>query len=232
MKAARPSTDADRVMVIFAVLIAIAVIGFTTLAILISAGYAPPFDEWLLRSLRRPDDPAVPIGPRWLGEVGRDLTALGGFTVLGLVTGAVAGFLYMAGKYHALFLLIASTFGGLGLSTLLKECFERPRPNIVPHLSYVMTSSFPSGHSMLAAVVYLTLGTLLAELVERRALKVYALAIAFIVTVLIGASRVFLGVHWPTDVLAGWCAGLAWALTCGLAAHILRKRGAVEAITA
>jgi undecaprenyl-diphosphatase len=120
----------------------------------------------------------------------------------------------------------------LGLSTLLKECFDRPRPDVVPHLAPVATSSFPSGHSMLAAVVYLTLGTLLAELVERGALKVYLQAIAVVITVLVGVSRVSMGVHWPTDVLAGWCAGLAWALTCGLVAHALRRRGEVETIRA
>jgi len=220
----------DRVVVVCAVLIAIAVVGFTTLAILISTGRAPPFDERLIRSLRRADDPSVPIGPRWLGEVGRDITALGGFAVLGLVTAAVAGFLLMTRKYHALVLLLASTLGGLGLSTVLKESFERPRPDIVPHLSYVRTSSFPSGHSMLAAAVYLTLGALLAELVQRRALKVYFLVIAVAITVLVGVSRVYMGVHWPTDVLAGWSGGLAWALTCGVIAHVLRRRGAVETI--
>ncbi len=131
---------------------------------------------------------------------------------------------------EALTLLLAATLGGLLLSALLKERFDRPRPQVVPHLSLAMTSSFPSGHSMNSAVVYLTLGSMLAGLSRELRLKVYFFCVAVILTFLVGVSRVFMGVHYPTDVLAGWCAGLAWSLSCGLTARRLRRRGLVERV--
>jgi undecaprenyl-diphosphatase len=122
---------------------------------------------------------------------------------------------------------IAASTGG-GLSTLMKVLFARERPDIVPHLSIATSPSFPSGHSMLAAVIYLTLGALLARFARRRRLRAYVLAVALLLTVLVGSSRVYLGVHYPSDVLGGWMAGLGWALLCWLAARYLQSRGAVE----
>jgi undecaprenyl-diphosphatase len=148
--------------------------------------------------------------------------------VLVLVTLAVLGFLLLARKYHALLLLLGATLGGLLLNILLKSYYERPRPTVVPHLSDVRTPSFPSGHSMLSAVVYLTLGAMLARLVERRRLKLYFVAVALLLAFLVGVSRVYLGVHYPTDVLAGWAIGLAWAVLCWLVTQYLQRRGAVE----
>jgi len=185
-------------------------------------------DERIVRALRRPDNPAIPIGPPWLHEVGRDITALGGVAVISGLTFVVAGFLLMRKQYHALWLVLVATFGGLGLSTLLKAIIARDRPSVVPHLSYVTTSSFPSGHSMLAAVAYLTLGSLLARLVVEWRVKIYILVVALLITFLVGVSRVYMGVHYPTDVLAGWAAGLVWASICWLVARALQHRGAVE----
>lgn len=212
-------------------LIVIGTWGFIKLADEVREGDTQTFDDWAVRSMRRADDPTRPIGPPWLAEVGRDLTALGGVSVLVLVTAGVAGYLLMAGKRHAMWLVLIATLGGLLISTILKYSFDRARPELVPHLSQVYTSSFPSGHSMLSAVVYLTLGSLLTRLVERRLLKIYFLTLAILVTFLVGISRVYMGVHYPTDVLAGWAAGLVWALICWLAAHYLRQRGAVEPLT-
>ena len=158
----------------------------------------------------------------------RDLTALGGVAVVGLTTAAVVGFLLIDRKRHAALLVAAATLGGQALSLVLKESFGRPRPDVVPHLMAASTSSFPSGHSLTAAVTYLTLGTLMARLVERRSLKLYVIGMALLVTALVGASRVYLGVHYPTDVLGGWAAGLAWAIGCGQAAQWLQRRGVVE----
>jgi undecaprenyl-diphosphatase len=202
--------------------------GFVTVAYKVSTGSTQDFDEWLLRALRNPGDPQDPFGPRWLEEMGRDLTALGGIAALTLVSTAVAGYLLISRKYRGLWLLVAATLGGMLIAGLLKEAFDRPRPTIVPHLSYVSSSSFPSGHSMLSAVVYLTLGTLLSRLVEQRRLKIYFLGIAILLTFLVGVSRIYMGVHYPTDVLAGWCAGLVWALLCASLARWLQQRGSIE----
>jgi len=202
--------------------------GFIGLADEVSEGDTQHFDDWAIRRLRRPDDPATPIGPKWLAEVGRDLTALGGVAVLSIVTGIVVGYYLILGKRNAAIFVLFATLGGLILSTLLKHLFDRPRPQLVPHLSQVYTSSFPSGHSMLAATVYLTLGSLLMRLAPKKRLKLYYLLVAWTLTVLIGLSRVYMGVHYPTDVLAGWTAGLVWALLCWLTARALQHRGAVE----
>ena len=156
------------------------------------------------------------------------MTALGGFGILTFLTFAAAGFLALSGKRRSMLLLLASVGGGQLLSTLFKRGFDRPRPDLVPHEALVYTASFPSGHAMMAAVTYLTLGAMLARVQPSRVLKVYVLALATIVTVAVGVSRVYLGVHWPTDVLAGWTAGAAWALLCWTAAGWLAQRGAVE----
>lgn len=198
---------------------------FIALADEVVSGDTGRFDEWSVRVLRNPEDPADPIGPRWLEEVGRDLTALGGMTFLALLTATVAGFLWLRGMYAAMGLVVIASLGGLLLSLGLKELFDRPRPDLVPHLSHVLTSSFPSGHSMMSTTVFLTLGTLLGRFVDELALKAYFLGIAIGLSILVGASRVYLGVHYPTDVLAGWAAGLAWALVCWLVARQLQHRG-------
>jgi undecaprenyl-diphosphatase len=202
--------------------------GFVEIADEVTEGETKSFDEWALRALRQPDDPATLRGPKWLHEVGRDMTALGGVAILFMITLAVIGFLWMQKKYHAMWVVVAATTGGLIISTLLKNIFARPRPQLVEHLSHVYTHSFPSGHSMLSAVVYLTLGALLARFIEGRWSKFYFLGIAMLLTFLVGVSRVYMGVHYPTDVLAGWTAGLAWAVLCWLVARYLQRRGAVE----
>ena len=202
--------------------------GFIALADEVREGDTQRFDDWAVRAMRRADDPSWPIGPHWLPEVGRDLTALGGVAVLSLTTAFVAGYLLIVRKYHAMWLVLAATLGGLLISTLLKHLIDRARPDLVHHLSHVYTSSFPSGHSMLSAVVYLTLGALLTRLASERRVKLYFLAAALLLTFLVGVSRVYMGVHYPTDVLAGWTAGLVWALLCWLVARYLQRRGAVE----
>jgi undecaprenyl-diphosphatase len=191
-------------------------------------GETGAFDQWLLRALRQPHDPAEPLGPRWLQEMGRDATALGGLGWLFFFTLVIAGFLWLEGKHRLVVLLLATTASGALISQALKMAFARPRPDIVPHLSHVMTSSFPSGHSLLSAVVYLTLGVMVAAAVPHNSQKIYALAVAVFITLIVGASRVYLGVHYPTDVLAGWLAGLVWALVCWLVARWLQRRGKIE----
>jgi undecaprenyl-diphosphatase len=191
-------------------------------------GESKVYDEWTIRFLRRTDDPSIPIGPAWMHEAARDITALGSMIVLVLVIAAVAGFLILRRKYGMLWLVLAASSGGIVLSQLMKNIFARPRPDLVPHSVKVFTASFPSGHSMMSAVVYLTLGTLLAQIVPGWKGKIYCLSIAVFFAVLVGLSRIYLGVHYPTDVMAGWAAGLVWALMCWFAAAWLQRRGAVE----
>lgn len=186
------------------------------------------FDEQVLKLMRRPDDLNVTIGPPWLHEAGRDITALGGVAVLSIVTITGAVFLLAIRKYHAMWLLIGSAVGALILSSLLKGIIQRERPDVVSHHSHVQTYSFPSGHSMLSAAIYLTLGVLLARFVKGWRIKAYLVGVALILAFLVGVSRVFVGVHYPTDVLAGWTAGGVWAIFCWTVANYLQQRGAVE----
>jgi undecaprenyl-diphosphatase len=202
--------------------------GFIALADVVFEGRTQNFDESVLRTLRQPDNPALPIGPDWVTEVARDLTALGGVTVLVLVTFSVAGFLLLDRKYAGMCFVLMAVISGLILSSILKASFDRLRPQIVPHLSDVYTSSFPSGHSMMSAIVYLTLGALLAKMVAFRRLKCYVLALAMLVTGLVGISRVYMGVHYPTDVLAGWTAGLVWATICLLVVRNIQPHAVIK----
>ena len=186
------------------------------------------FDERILASLRKADDPSVPVGPRWLSIAAEDITALGSATVLGLTVVVVVGFLVLKGLFrNAAFVLVASA-GGWLLNDLLKAIFARPRPSVVPHLREVFTLSFPSGHALTSAVVFLTLGALLMHVAERPIVKFYCLAVAVAATMLIGATRVYLGVHYPTDVLAGWMFGTSWALLCWLLARVLDRRAGLR----
>jgi undecaprenyl-diphosphatase len=202
--------------------------GFVTLAGEVLEGDTAGFDHWLFLALRNPADPAEPLGPNWVKEMMRDLTALGGIAVLTLLTLAVATFMMLRRLWAAAGLLVAAVAGGMLVSNLLKMAFERPRPDLVPHGSYTLTASFPSGHSMMAAVVYLTLGALLARVEPDWRIKAFVLSTAGVLTLLVGVSRVYLGVHWPTDVLAGWTMGAAWALLFWLIARALQRRGRIE----
>lgn len=225
----RARLDGIELVVFLGALVLVAgVWGFLTLAENVMEGDAQRLDEHILRALRTLDDPRVPIGPPWLLDVARDVSALGGTAVLALVTAAVTSFLLLDGKRGAAVFVLSATVTGAVLSHFLKAYFQRPRPTVVPHLANARFSSFPSGHSLMSAVVYLTLGLLLARLVARQRLKLHVLGVALLLTVLVGLSRVFLGVHYPTDVLAGWCAGLVWASLCWLIERRLQIRAAIE----
>jgi undecaprenyl-diphosphatase len=200
---------------------------FVAIAGEVMEGDTLAFDRKILLSMRHPGD-LSPIGPASLQESARDVTALGGVAVLGLLTVSIGAFLALDGKGRMAGFICASILGGLAVSTVLKDLFQRPRPDLVPHGSYVFTSSFPSGHSMMSAVTYLTLGALLARAHERKRMKAFFLILAALLTFCVGVSRVYLGVHWPTDVLAGWTAGTVWALICWLTARWLQGRKALE----
>ncbi len=207
------------------VILGLGVFAFIGIAEEVLEGDTLRFDRWLLLALRAPGDPGDPLGPAGVEEMFRDFTALGGIGVLSLLTLASFGYLWLQGlRRVALFLLLAIA-GGLLLSLALKSGFDRPRPELVSHGAMVYTSSFPSGHSMLSAVVYLTGGALLAMVHSARRVRIYLIGCSVLATLLVGVSRVYLGVHWPSDVLAGWAAGAAWAAACWLAAQWFRERG-------
>ena len=215
-------------LVALVVLAAAAVYAFVALVEEVMEGESRAFDEWVLHALRSPGDPGDPIGPWWVQTMFMDITSLGGTTVVTLITLTVLGYLIIDGKRAAALLVLISVAGGAALSSLLKLGFDRPRPDLVAHLVEVKSLSFPSGHAMVSAVIYLTLGALLAQVQGRRRLKAYILGVAVILTTLIGISRVYLGVHWPTDVIAGWCAGTAWAVGCWVIAAWLQAKGKIE----
>ena len=229
----RPPTPADatqgRALQRFTwVAVAILVLGtlaFIGIADEVTEGDTLHLDERILLAMRVPGDVHQPIGPAWVEEAFRDFTGLGGVGVLGLLTLATLGYLWLRGMRRAALYVLLAIGGGLLMSLALKAGFQRPRPDLVPHGAMVATASFPSGHSMLSAIVYLTGGAMLALVHERRAVRIYLTVCALLCTVLVGVSRVYLGVHWPTDVLAGWAGGAAWAALCWIIARWLQVHG-------
>ena len=201
--------------------------GFALLTDEVLEGGTQAFDQKLLLAFRHSDTREM-LGPPSVQQAGRDVSALGGVAVLTLVTAFAAGFLALDGKKHMALFVLGSVLGGLLVSTLLKDLFHRARPDLVPFDVYASGASFPSGHSMMSALTYLTLGALLARSQERIRLKAYFLLIAMLLTFAVGVTRVYLGVHWPTDVLAGWTAGSVWALLCWLLARWLQARRTLE----
>jgi len=180
-----------------------------------SAGGEPSaFDRNVMLAFRKSAKPDIPLGPAWLQEAARDITSLGSVTVLGMATLAVAGFLFLAHKPAAAWLMLIAVFGGVALNDVLKFAFARPRPDFVTHMARVFTTSFPSGHATLSAITYLTIGALLARTYPSFETSFYFMSLAAFLTVLIGVSRIYLGVHYPTDILGGWSIGAAWAVTC------------------
>jgi undecaprenyl-diphosphatase len=224
----RPRDRQELSILVGAIVILALIWIFATLAGEVMEGDTRQFDEWVLGALREPADPGLLRGPKWLASGAQDLTALGSPTVLGLTVLVVTGYLFLHGLYrNGMFIFVASV-GGWVLNWLLKAAFARSRPDIVPHLREVMSSSFPSGHALTSAAVYLTLGALLMRIADGRLAKYYCIAIAMLLTFLVGSSRVFLGVHYPTDVVAGWLIGLSWALLCWIVERTLERRAGLK----
>ncbi|OWU86586.1 PA-phosphatase [Oceanicola sp. 22II-s10i] len=201
---------------------------FVALAAEMLEGDLHAFDEAVLMALRSPGQPDNPIGGRQVEVAMRDLTALGGVTVLTLISLSVIAFLLLKRQRASVVLLAAAILGGQALSHLAKSGFSRPRPDLVPHGVEVVTASFPSGHSMMAAITYLTLAVMLARTQSDMRVRALCIVVAAILTMLVGISRVYLGVHWPSDVLAGWSLGAAWAFGVWLIARYLGRSGQIE----
>jgi undecaprenyl-diphosphatase len=211
--------------------IAVLLFAFGILAQEVSEREPLAFDQSVMLALRNPADPSVPIGPAWFQEMARDITSLGSTVVLGIITFAIVGYLFLARAPATAWLMLAAVLGGVALNNALKFVFARPRPDFVTHAARVFTSSFPSGHATLSAITYLTMGALLARLHASLATRIYLISVALILILLIGMSRIYLGVHYPTDVLGGWCVGAAWAMGCWLLMTWLQRRGRVDPMT-
>jgi undecaprenyl-diphosphatase len=200
--------------------------GFAFLAAEVREGDVFAVDRIVLLAFRVPGRLDIAVGPRWLQESARDVTALGGFTVLALVATAAIGHLAMHGRRAQAAVFGATVVFAQAASEVLKHVIGRPRPTLVPQHDLVYSASFPSGHAMMAPVVYLTLAAVVAAGERGSSQKVLLLGSASALVVAIGVTRVYLGVHWPTDVLAGWALGCVIAL----AATLILRRVAPRAI--
>lgn len=198
-------------------------IAATLLAVRVRGG---PFtwDRAIMLALRVPGDTAQPIGPAWLHEAMVNITALGSGTTLSCVVMAVAGLLLVQRMWLTAGLVLAATLGGSAIAGQAKYWVGRPRPELVDHLVQVTGLSFPSGHATNSAIIYLTMAGLVAQVARERAVRRYVLGLAVVLVGAIGMSRVYLGVHWPSDVLAGWCAGTGWAALWWWIAATVRAR--------
>ncbi|MDD9941056.1 MAG: phosphatase PAP2 family protein [Myxococcales bacterium] len=208
---------------LLAVLCAVgALLAFTVVATVVMDGRVVGIDEWVLLAARKGlvRSPSTPVA-----EIALNITALGGFPVLTLVVLCVVGFLLVHRLPGRALYVVAVAAGGAGLQALLKGWFLRARPQVVQPLVSVHSWSFPSGHAMMSAAVYLAVGSLVAASIVGRRGKLYVLTVAIGLSGLVGASRVLLGVHYPSDVLAGWMAGLAWALVCWAALEMRLRTG-------
>ena len=192
--------------------------GFVAVAWLVSSGATEALDRSIMLLSRTPGDLDDALGPDWFEEMLAEITALGGYTILVIVSGVVLGALLLQGERRAAAFLAVSLVGGSIVSSGLKALFARPRPDLVEHLDRTFTSSFPSAHAMVSTLAYVTLAAVCIRFLRRSRTRVFALATAVLLAIAIGASRVYLGVHWPSDVVAGWLAGAAWAGAAWLAA--------------
>ena len=197
---------------------------FISIADLVTEGETQQIDNYILKSFREPDDLSQPAFPEWVTSVMKDITSLGSGAVILLFTLIVSGYLLLQKKYYLLMLVLIATIGGGMLIWGLKEFIGRIRPTVVTHLLEEKSFSFPSGHSMMSAIVYLTQAVLLSRIERNRKAKIYLISTALLLTILIGISRIYLGVHYPTDVLAGWVAGISWALLCWYITLLLERR--------
>lgn len=186
-------------------------------------GETRAFDEAVLLWFRVPGHPDQPIGPAWLVEAVRDTTALGGYVVLTLITIAVFAYLLIVRQRANAILVAGAVVSGTVLSNTLKTMFGRERPDMTGIVE-IFTPSFPSGHALVSAVTYLTIAAVLVAGTQDRALRTFYIVLAALLTILIGLSRLYLGVHFPTDVFAGWCLGAAWAIAWFIAASAIEER--------
>ncbi|MCU7500657.1 MAG: phosphatase PAP2 family protein [Ignavibacteria bacterium] len=202
----------SEIKIIFSILLmTLGILAFLVITGIVVSGNTRHIDEMVIQALRDPDNYSKPKGPYALIGIMRDITSLGGATFVTLITVIVAIYLILEKKRRSLMLVLLATLGGGLLESILKTLIARQRPGALFQLMPEYSHSFPSGHSMMSAVVYLSLAVLLARIQKRRIIRIYVVIVALFLTFIIGISRIYLGVHYPTDVLAGWALGLAWA---------------------
>lgn len=182
------------------------------LGALVARGQPFAFDRAIMLAMRESQDMRIPEGPMWLKQAMLDVTALGGETVLVVAVLATTGFLALGRRWLTLGLVLGGTISGSLLVAMFKDMVGRARPVLIDHLVDVWSASFPSGHAANSAIVYLTIALIVMQIVERRAARLYLVAVAALLVGAIGVSRVYLGVHFPSDVIAGWSFGTLWAL--------------------
>ena len=219
---------AETWLLISVFLVTALLLAFGFIADEVMEGSTTRFDQTVVLLFRGGSDSlSGPTGPPWVREMARDITSLGSVVVLGIVSSFVVAYLLLARSRAAALLVLVTFLGGMAINSLLKIQFARPRPDLFVPAAKVFTASFPSGHAALSAITYMTLAALLARMTVSRRLRVYFVAVAIALTLMIGVSRVYLGVHYPTDVLAGWCIGSAWALLCWAIMTRLQHKGQI-----
>ena len=209
--------------------VALGVFTFAELADDMANTEGQAFDAAVLAAMRPNADPSNALGPWWLEEAAADLTSLGGIAVLSLFATVVIVFLFMQRKRLSALLLLIGLGGGVALSEGLKAVFERDRPPQIYQAVDTINASFPSGHALLSAVFYLSIAVMLTRAFPERHFKVFILGVGMLLTLIVGATRVYLGAHWATDVLAGWSVGAAWAMVLWLVAYSLQRLQASRA---
>ncbi|MBU2531251.1 MAG: phosphatase PAP2 family protein [Alphaproteobacteria bacterium] len=222
----RPDSNRQATIVLRIVLAALGVFGL--MAVLVLAKQTEPFDTAVFLAMRDPEDISNAWGPAWFEEAAAEFTALGGYTILVTIALICIIGLVLAREGAAALFLAVTLLSGSILSSVLKVFFARPRPDLVDHMDKTFTASFPSGHSMFGMLAWLTLAAIVTRFVPTPRFRVFTVTTALLIGILIGVSRIYLGVHWPSDVIAGWSLGIAWSGTCWLVAHSInraRRRG-------
>lgn len=202
--------------------------GFAELAGHVSSGGTQKFDDAVMTWIGAHQNPTVQMAML-------EITSLGTGTVVAMIVFIAGMFLWLNKHKHSALLLMVATFGGVLLNNLLKIGFDRPRPHVFKWGTYAASSSFPSGHAMSSVIVYGTVAYLAARLQQRPASRILTLTFAAIIVIMICASRVYLGVHYPSDIAAGAIIGLAWAGFCMAileAAQLYAKRNAPQMLEA
>jgi len=203
-------------------IIALGLYAFLSIADEMAEGEFRAWDERLFLAFRNPANPDDPLGPPWLEEAALEITALGGYSLILLTLAAVIGLLLVTRRYGPALYVLLSVGSGALVSMLSKQFYDRPRPDLVPQLDIVHTASFPSGHALVTTVAYLTLAALVIRFFDDLRVRIYVAGVAIFISVLVGISRVYLGVHWPSDVAAGWALGTAWASLAWLVVAVLQ----------